>query len=250
MSKSERYTAYDDFAWVYNRHWGSSFTARAMAVIEGCILPRIPSDARILDLCCGTGQLAAALCETGYKVTGIDGSEQMLKYARENAPRAEFVQDDARTFKAPVSYDAVVSMFDSLNHVMTIGELRRVFERVHHSLRPNGLFLFDVNTEAGYLENWQGLHGIVEEDHVCIFPNTYDSEAGIGTVDFTIFRVEDEGWRRTDFQLTQKCHAMNEVVAALESSGMRDVEALAFDVEKGTVPVDSRAKKVFFLCRS
>ena len=36
----------------------------------------------VLDVCCGTGLLAAELIALGYRVVGIDGSEQMLARAR------------------------------------------------------------------------------------------------------------------------------------------------------------------------
>ena len=79
------YSDYDTFAWVYNKHWGNQFTPTALSVIEKLVLPKISSNASILDLCCGTGQLARLLSERGYTITGIDGSAEMLKYAKENA---------------------------------------------------------------------------------------------------------------------------------------------------------------------
>ncbi len=82
MCEYSRYSDYDDFAWVYNKHWGDNFTPAALTVLKKLVFSRIPVDARILDLCCGTGQLAQALSERGYAVTGIDGSQEMLRYAR------------------------------------------------------------------------------------------------------------------------------------------------------------------------
>lgn len=38
-----------------------------------------------LDLCCGTGDLAFALCRQGAETTGLDFSEPMLDYARKRA---------------------------------------------------------------------------------------------------------------------------------------------------------------------
>ena len=83
------YTAYDPFAWLYNRHWKGRFHPVAMAVMEKILLPRLPDGARILDLCCGPGWLADVLSKRGYRVTGLDGSAEMLRYARENAPGVE-----------------------------------------------------------------------------------------------------------------------------------------------------------------
>ena len=60
---TDRYSDYDAFAWTYNRHWGS-FATRMVPVLEELVLNALPSRARILDLCCGTGQLAHALSAT------------------------------------------------------------------------------------------------------------------------------------------------------------------------------------------
>lgn len=86
-----RYTDYDAFAWLYNRHWGPDSARRFLPVLERWLLPYLPPRARILDLCCGTGQLAQALAQRGYLVTGIDGSEEMIRFARANAPDVEFL---------------------------------------------------------------------------------------------------------------------------------------------------------------
>lgn len=96
-------SAYDNFAWIYNRHWGMKFTAGAVAVLEELVFDGIPENAAILDLCCGTGQLANILAERGYEVTGLDGSEEMLVFARKNAPGVEFIHNDASAFSLPNS---------------------------------------------------------------------------------------------------------------------------------------------------
>ncbi len=145
-----RYSDYDPFAWVYNKHWGESFTHLALDVMEKLVLPYLPAKARILDLCCGTGQLAQRLIAHGYQVTGLDGSGEMLRFARENAPAAEFIMDDARSFKVPAVYHAVVSTFDSLNHIMSLKELTSVFHNVYAALQEGGFFFFDLNMEEGY----------------------------------------------------------------------------------------------------
>ena len=61
MEKQRRYTDYDGFAWIYNKHWGSRFTPGALAVLGEMVLPEIAPDATILALCCGTGELTATI---------------------------------------------------------------------------------------------------------------------------------------------------------------------------------------------
>ncbi len=125
-----RYSVYDNFAWLYDREW-SEFARVIFPLLKDIAGETLPDGAKVLDLCCGTGQLAKVLTEKGYKVTGIDGSAEMLRYAKINAPDAEFINEDARTFKLPSIYDAVFSTFDSLNHILKAAELLRTFKNTY-----------------------------------------------------------------------------------------------------------------------
>lgn len=247
MKEKEGYSDYDDFAWMYNRHWGSRFTPGALAVLGELVLPEIPAGAAILDLCCGTGQLANYLSEEGYKVTGIDGSDEMLKYARENAPGVDFMCDDARTFSLSPSFHLVTSFFDSLNHVMSIQELMAVFRNVYSCLLGEGLFIFDLNLEPGFLAQWQGFYGIVEDDHVCLFPQSYDPEKRIARFDATMFRLTDY-WYRSDVTILQKCYTVEEIATAVSETGFFLMDTFEYTLENGRQDLSSDSGRAFFLC--
>lgn len=71
---------------------------------------RFVGDARsILDLGCGTGQLAAALAD-GRSVTGVDPSSAMLDVGRRLAGgrTVDWVQADARTVRLGRRFDLVL----------------------------------------------------------------------------------------------------------------------------------------------
>ncbi len=51
----------------------------------------------------------------------------MLRFARKNAPKCKFILADARNFDLEKSVDCVVSAYDSLNHILNIGELKYSF---------------------------------------------------------------------------------------------------------------------------
>ncbi|NIN99288.1 MAG: methyltransferase domain-containing protein, partial [Anaerolineae bacterium] len=95
-----------------------------------------------LDVCCGTGQLAIYFLERGYKVVGIDLSENMLRYAQESAAQyigrgqARFLQADAADFTLDERFGLVVSTFDSLNHLPDENALRSCFQSVYAVLVP------------------------------------------------------------------------------------------------------------------
>jgi SAM-dependent methyltransferase len=214
---------YDEFAWLYEREWGSVSLAFVPA-LDALVLDALPVGARILDLACGTGRLAARLADRGFRVTGLDSSPQMLALARANAPGIDFVLADARSFVLHDAFDAAVSVYDSLNHIMTVAELREVFERVHAVLNPGGRFVFDLMTEDGYPAQWE--RSFVGDDHAAIVRSSYDRTTRTMRFEATIFRPGGGRWERADVALQQHCHAEADVRAALDAAGFIDVVAV------------------------
>jgi demethylmenaquinone methyltransferase/2-methoxy-6-polyprenyl-1,4-benzoquinol methylase len=88
-----------------------------------------PGD-RVLDACCGTGDLAVAAARAGGHVTGLDFSEPMLERARRKAPELEWVRGDLLELPfAEGSFDAATVGFGVRNVEdleRALGELRRV----------------------------------------------------------------------------------------------------------------------------
>ncbi len=94
-------------------------------------------DERILDLGCGTGQLAAKITSRGAHVIGIDRSPEMIAQAQENFPGLWFEVGDAGTFRTTHPFDAVFSN-------ATLHWIKRPAEtisRVWDALRPGGRFV-------------------------------------------------------------------------------------------------------------
>ena len=219
----ERFSDYDDIAWAYDQHW-SYFPLRAMPMMEKYVLSDLPDEAAILDLCCGTGQLAAHLDARGYRVIGLDGSEEMLRLAHENAPNVQFEVDDARSFQLADRFDAVVSTYNSLNHIMKVRELARVFRNAAAVLKEGGLFFFDLNMEEAYLEHWDGSFSFIDEDNVCAGQASHNAAQRIGWTEIAVFR-RDEVWHRKDVVLQQTWYRPEQVVYHLNRSGFTSVQA-------------------------
>jgi SAM-dependent methyltransferase len=102
----------------------------------------------VLDICCGTGLLAAELVARGYRVVGIDASEAMLARARQLLGSAvtldRMVLPDLTVDGV---FDAAVCTFDGLNY-LTVGELQRTLKALVLRLRPAAWLVFDVLTDA------------------------------------------------------------------------------------------------------
>lgn len=244
MTVKEAESDYDAFAWFFNKYWSLEIPAPMLSAIEQVLLPRLPEHARLLDLCCGTGQLAALLSERGHIVTGVDNSPKMLTYARRNAPAAEFVSADARSFQLQEKFDAVISTFDSLNHFLTLEELSAVFQHARQALSPVGWFLFDMNVERGFLAHWRDYYAIVEDEAVCVLQGEYDPEQKLGRYDITMFRQRGKAWQRSETTILERCYELKEIKRELKRAGFNEI--LTFDAETDLGLTDHTGR-VFFL---
>ena len=245
----KRYHDYDAFAWLYNREW-AFFGERIFPGLKAIAGDSLPEGARILDLCCGTGQLAKALVEKGYRVTGIDGSAEMLRYSRKNAPTAEFILSDARAFKLLAKYNAVFSTFDSLNHVMSLEELEKVFNSVFNCLAKRGIFIFDMTTKYHFEVLAKNIKEIREKpEYLYMMRTEYDAEKKRDKITITIFQSEGNLWNRSDTVLYQTWYPCKEVKSALEKAGFAGIRAHAFTPQRQLIEGTDDTDRIFYYAR-
>jgi len=85
--------------------------------VAGDIVRRVQTCAkriqRVLDVGCGAGPLTVELIESGFDVTGIDTSADLLEVARARAPTAHFLHASAYEVQIE-GYDAVVALGEPL----------------------------------------------------------------------------------------------------------------------------------------
>jgi demethylmenaquinone methyltransferase / 2-methoxy-6-polyprenyl-1,4-benzoquinol methylase len=107
-----------------------------------------PGD-RVLDACCGTGDLAIAAAKAGGKVTGLDFSEPMLARAREKEPGIEWISGDALELPfADGSFDAATVGFG----VRNLDDLERGLAELRRVLEPGGrLAILEITRPKGLL---------------------------------------------------------------------------------------------------
>lgn len=84
---------------------------------------------------------------------GVDNSVEMLQIAREKTSQDFlYLLQDMREFELYGTVKAVISVCDSVNYITKKEELRKVFQLVNNYLDPEGVFIFDFNTEYKYRE--------------------------------------------------------------------------------------------------
>lgn len=91
----------------------------------------------ILDLGCGTGQLAQKIAISGAEVIGIDQAPSMIEQAQKNYPDLKFTVADARNFEFSQPFDAIFS--NAALH--WVKEPKQVIKCIWQALKPGGRFI-------------------------------------------------------------------------------------------------------------
>ncbi|MEP6892788.1 MAG: class I SAM-dependent methyltransferase [Gaiellaceae bacterium] len=113
-----------------------------------------PGD-RVLDACCGTGDLALEAERQGGHVVGLDFSERMLERARRKSGTIEWLQGDLLALPFPDgSFDAATVGFG----VRNVADLELGLRELRRVLRTGGrLAVLEITQPRGRLEPFFGL---------------------------------------------------------------------------------------------
>jgi ubiquinone/menaquinone biosynthesis C-methylase UbiE len=111
----------------------------------------IDKDARVLDLCCGSGQSTGILVERAGAVVGLDASPLSLQRAKQNVPDAEYVEAFAEDMPLEDdSFDLVLT--NTALHEMQPEQLKQILAQVHRVLKPDGVFtIVDFHRPTNWL---------------------------------------------------------------------------------------------------
>ncbi len=217
---------YNDFATVYDSFMEDTPYDKWMTFINKTLQQEGVTPNIICDLGCGTGKMCELFAKDGREVIGIDGSEEMLMIAREQAMDKEldilYLLQDMSTFELFGTVDVIVSTCDSLNYLTEAEQVLSTFKWVNNYLEKGGIFIFDMVTPYKY-QHVLGDQVFAQqtEDAAYIWENYYDEATGTNEFQVTFF-IEDEDGRyfRTEEVHYQKAYQVEQVKALLEEAGM------------------------------
>jgi len=107
------------------------------------------ADARILDIACGRGRHSIYLNKKGYDVTGIDLSEQNIKYAQQfEKKNLHFFVHDMRKLSFINYFDFAMNLFTSFGYFDTEKEHVNALKAFRKGLKADGHLVIDYfNTQ-------------------------------------------------------------------------------------------------------
>lgn len=180
----------------------------------------------LLDLACGTGIPTLMLAEYGYRIFAVDRSEAMLAVLRSKLKPRKYdvrpIQADMRDFDLPEPADAAISLYDSINYLLTPEDLARCFQAVYRNLQPNGLFVFDMNTVYGLATYWADQTSVRETgDIYSIWQTSFDPDTRVSSLHLTFYVTEGRRRVRYDEIHEERGYHPDEIESGLRAAGFK-----------------------------
>lgn len=188
----------------------------------------------LLDLACGTGKLSVQMDKLGYDVIGVDSSSEMLNIAFINKPESSNIQYVCQKMEQLDLFgtvDVVISALDSINHVTNSNSVQSIFNRVSMFLNPDGIFIFDLNTEYKQEYILANNSFVYDFDEVyCVWQNTYNKQSKTTDIDLDIFvNDHDNVYTRFEEHFQERVYTQTEIESFCNNSGLKIVSIFEGD---------------------
>ncbi|MBO6606100.1 class I SAM-dependent methyltransferase [Psychroserpens sp.] len=211
-------------------------------------------DAKILELCCGTGRLTIPLAKAGLDIIGVDFTSTMLEHAKSKAKSEglaiDFIEADMRSLNLPDSFDIIFIPFNSIHHLYTNADLSQTLAVVKKHLSPSGTFILDCfNPNIEFLVEGSKAQKTISEyttkdgRDVLIKENMhYESDSQINRIEWHYFI---NGQFHSTQKLDMRMFFPKELDSRLEWNGFKIIRKFGSFEE---TQFDSASEKQIFIC--
>jgi 2-polyprenyl-3-methyl-5-hydroxy-6-metoxy-1,4-benzoquinol methylase len=183
---------------------------------------------RILDIGCGTGRHSIELTKRGYRVTGIDLSDSMLKRAKEKAAelglQVDFQKHDARDLPFYDEFDLAIMICEGAFPLMETDEMNfRILQNAAKSICDNGKLIFTTLNGLFPL-----FHSV--KDFLDSHKGEGNAEYGKNSFDLMTFRdysntsVEDDSGNKKDLECSERYYVPSEITWLLKSLNFEKID--------------------------
>lgn len=212
-----------DFAEQYDKESFTQGTTGEVDFIESEI--HLDKSAKILDIGCGTGRHAIELTRRGYKVKGIDLSDNQLEKARGKASSLglaiDFQREDARNFSFPNQFNLAIMICEGAFSLMETDEMNfEILKNAYEALLPKGKLIF--TTLNGLFPLFNSVKDFINgEGNVGESSgNTFDL---MTFRDYSYFETTDDSGNRIKLNCNERYYVPSEIFWLLKSLGFINI---------------------------
>ena len=185
----------------------------------------------VVDLACGTGSVTEILARKGYRVTGVDMSEEMLTEAAMKTMDMEqppmYSCQLLQNLRLPRGVDMAVCALDSLDYILDPADCKEAIRRAYKALNPGGIFIFDVNTPEKLRAMDDQVFLDEDDDVYCVWRGEFDEETNICSYGMDLFQREGKMWRRSFEEHREYAYSREQLTGFLKDAGFTHIEVYA-----------------------
>ncbi len=183
------------------------------------------------DLGCGGGDTSLTLANAGWRVGGVDLSPEMAAMAQRRIPSGSFSVGSVYDCDLPES-DVITAIGEVLCYDFegghTLARVAALLPRIYASLRPGGLFLFDLMLASDELDRSKS--AFQDGDEWCVGNNVVeDKERGILERHVTSFRRSGKVWTKVQETHRLILFTQAEIEAELKRAGFAVITSEAYN---------------------
>ena len=183
---------------------------------------------KILDIGCGTGRHTIELTKRGYKVTGVDLSDNQLKRAKEKAREAnltiDFQKQDARRLPFKSEFDLAIMLCEGGFSLMETDEMNfEILKSATNALNDKGKLIF--TTLNGLFPLFHSVNDFYKSAQ-----KEGQSQCKECSFDLMTFRdhntavFEDDSGNKKELQCNERYYVPSEITWLLKSLGFKKIE--------------------------
>ena len=204
-----------------------------------------PKARTLLELACGTGAILKILAKS-YDVAGLDLSPQMLSLARKKLPHVRFYRKDMVSLDLGKKFDVIICVFDSINHVLKFANWKKIFRYAARHLEEDGLFLFDINTEAKLERLINAPTWVHKFGRNLEFINVTDGGRGIANWNIRVFEYQSRNkYRLFEEDIKEISFPVNKIKVALRKQ-FTNVKV----IDPTTRRPSAKSDRLYFVCKT
>ncbi|GKQ42516.1 methyltransferase [Companilactobacillus sp. RD055328] len=238
---------YSKFAEIYNELMDDSLYSRWQSYVQ-----QRTSKGKLLELACGTGDLAILLKQSGYDVTATDLSMEMLEIAAEkietNHLNFELGQMNMLDLSGVDKFDTITCFDDSICYLTDESQLQLAFDEAFEHLNTGGKYLFDAHSLYQMDEVFPGyMFNFKNEENAFMWSSYEGEEVHSVEHDLTFFTFNE---KTNSYDVTEELHHertydIDVYIKRLEKSGFSNIKVTA---NFGDSEVSETVDRWFFEC--
>ena len=223
--------AYKNLAASYDRLTNDVDYEATVAFYEEILRREGLAPRTVVDLACGTGSVTEILARKGYRVTGVDMSEEMLTEAAMKTMDMEqppmYSCQLLQNLRLPRGVDMAVCALDSLDYILDPADCKEAIRRAYKALNPGGIFIFDVNTPEKLRAMDDQVFLDEDDDVYCVWRGEFDEETNICSYGMDLFQREGNMWRRSFEEHREYAYSQEQLTGFLKDAGFTHIQVYA-----------------------